>query len=374
MSKQAIREESAIIEGEPVDVVSREQDVFYNKDMASNRTMTVKLLQALGTKGMIVALPMAGTGVRAVRLLKELDEDAITTIKANDLKEEATRQIHENVRRNDADAEKVIITTKDGNEFFQGEKGFDYIDIDPFGSPNIVLNEAIMHARDGAILAMTATDTAALAGTYPEACKQKYCAVSSLMPQQHEMGLRILTRKAVMTGMQYAKRLEPILTYHHKHYYRIFFKVHKGKSEAALAYEHINSYFKHCPGCGYHQTSKNPETGCPQCMAGMKVAGPLFDGRLNDTSIATKVQEVLDENDNENRTIISEIIEQETVDAVGFYDTHQLSKAKKVKAVKVSELIEKLHKKGWLAVRPREVRTGVKTDAEFETIKDALGK
>ena len=39
-------------------------------------------------------------------------------------------------------------------------KGFDYIDLDPFGSPNIFLDSAVKRLGRNGILAVTATDTA----------------------------------------------------------------------------------------------------------------------------------------------------------------------------------------------------------------------
>ena len=86
--------------------------------------------------------------------------------------------------------------------------GFDYIDVDPFGSPNPFLDAAIKRiARDG-ILAVTATDTAPLCGTYTNACRRKYWAVPLRNELMHEIGIRIRNAKPfIKVDGKWQKRL-----------------------------------------------------------------------------------------------------------------------------------------------------------------------
>ncbi|MFP4119005.1 MAG: hypothetical protein ACLFTH_03035 [Candidatus Woesearchaeota archaeon] len=371
MTINKITEGEAIILAEDVDVASREQEVFYNKEMELNRSVTIALLRKLPNTHMKVALPLAGSGVRALRLLLELPPEKIEIVKANDMKEKAVSRMRENLKLNTIDENKMIISHEDGNVFLQAEAGFDYIDVDPFGSPNIVLNETVAHARKGGIIAITATDTAALAGTYPQACKQKYQAVSAPMPQRHEMGLRILARKAIMTGMHYTKRLTPILSYHEKHYYRIFFKVEKGKQKAASAYEHINSHYHHCPHCGFHETSNGAKKKCPHCQGEFSWAGPLYDGPLQDKAMVTMLEEETKENKRLTR-LFAKLKEEARLDIPGFYDTHQLAQQLETPLKKVKDITAKLEKKGYKAVQTATVPEGIKTDAPYEDVKEVM--
>jgi len=124
---------------------------------------------------------------------------------------------------------KIIIKNQDANLFLLNSTGFDYIDIDPFGTPNPFLDSAVKRiSRDG-ILAVTSTDTAALTGTYPKATLRKYWAYSKKDEMMHETGLRILIRKIQLIAAQYDKALVPIFSYFKDHYYRIFFNSVKGK-------------------------------------------------------------------------------------------------------------------------------------------------
>ncbi|MGM5481546.1 MAG: hypothetical protein ACQESE_04000 [Nanobdellota archaeon] len=371
MTITRISEGQAKVLAQDVAIVSREQDVFYNKEMSMNRTLTIKVLKHYPKDNMKIALPLAGSGVRAIRLLLELPPEKIEIVKANDMKEQAVRRMRENLKLNGLDEEKIVISQEDGNVFLQGEQGFDYTDIDPFGSPNIVLHEAVAHTTKEGLIGVTATDTAALAGTYPQACKQKYQAASAQIPQRHEIGLRILARKAMMTGMHYTKRLVPILSYHEKHYYRIFFKVKKGKQEAASVYDHINSYYHHCPNCGFQETTPCVMDECPECSESLSRAGPLYDGPLQDKEFVRTLAEDAGD-DKKLKRLLKKVAVEAELNVTGFYDTHQMAQSLKVELKKVSDIIGKLEEKGYKAVQAATVPEGVKTDAPYEVVKRVM--
>ena len=52
--------------------VSKKLPVFYNPAMKLNRDISILLLNSIKNKGMQIALPLSGTGIRGVRFLKEL--------------------------------------------------------------------------------------------------------------------------------------------------------------------------------------------------------------------------------------------------------------------------------------------------------------
>jgi len=101
--------------------------------------------------------------------------------------------------------EKISVYNEDANLFFLNSTGFDYIDIDPFGTSNPYLDSAIKRISRNGILAVTNTDTAALSGTFPKTCMRKYWAMPKRDYMMHETGLRILIRKIQLIGMQYEK-------------------------------------------------------------------------------------------------------------------------------------------------------------------------
>ena len=196
--------------------ISKKLPVFYNPVMKLNRDITMLLLQQF--PNLNICDPLAATGVRSIRFAKELKYKSII---ANDISKKAFSLIKKNMKLNKV---KIEIKNKDANIWLLESKGFDFIDLDVFGSPNFILDSAIRRISRQGILAVTATDTAALPGTYPRATLRKYWATPKKDAMMHKTGLRILIRKIQLIGTQYDKALIPIFSYFKNHYFRVFLK------------------------------------------------------------------------------------------------------------------------------------------------------
>ena len=237
MTKKTIQENTTKIKVElPKKDVHAKMEVFYNPVMESNRNISVLLLNQLDSKKMNLALPLAGSGIRGMRFLKELKKGKVETIFINDKKESFVKNFKQNLKLNDLNDSKFIVGNEDANDFLLNRHCdsfcgyFDYIDLDPFGSPNPFLSAAVARIKRQGVLAVTATDTAALTGTYLRTTKRKYWASSLKNYLMHETGLRILVRKVQLQGIQFDKALTPILSYHKDHYFRVYFISQNGKS------------------------------------------------------------------------------------------------------------------------------------------------
>ena len=79
--------------------------------------------------------------------------------------------------------------------------GFDYIEIDPFGSPTDFLESSIVRLSRRGILAVTATDTAPLCGTYPNTCKRKYSYWLPLQDALRTFDWKGLRQKLDLSGI-----------------------------------------------------------------------------------------------------------------------------------------------------------------------------
>ena len=141
--------------------ISRKLEVFYNPVMKLNRDISIHLLNSVPDEEMQIADPLAGSGVRGIRFLKELKKNKIKNITFNDYK--TSNYIRENLELNKI--KNIEIYGKDANLFLHESTGFDYIDIDPFGTPNPFLDSSILRLSRKGILALTATDTSALSGS-----------------------------------------------------------------------------------------------------------------------------------------------------------------------------------------------------------------
>lgn len=332
-------EESALITIAADKKISSKLPVFYNPLMKFNRDMSVLLLNSIDNTNMKIALPLAGTGVRGIRFLKELKPGKIQHLLMNDGNSTATTIIKKNLRQNKLSIRgkiPVSIHNESANVLLLQQRGFDYIDIDPFGSPNPFLDSAIkaLHCH-GSILAVTATDTSALAGTYPDVCQRKYWAIPLNTGEMHEIGLRILVRKVQLIAMQYQKTAQPIFCYSRDHYYRIFFVTDHGK--------------KKC-----HEIVK---------LHGMyKGAGPLWLGKLWDITV---VQTMLKENKITplvSHEFLAMISSEASVNVVGFFDIHELCKREKLAIPRYALLIAVLEKRGYAVSRVHCNEYGIKTN------------
>lgn len=320
--------------------ISKELPVFYNPVMKLNRDISILLLKQFPK--MTLCDLMAGTGIRAIRFARELKYKSIT---ANDISKNAIRLIKKNMKMNKV---KFEVKNEDADIFLLKSKGFDYIDVDPFGSSNFFLDSAIKRiSRDG-VLAITNTDTAALTGTYEDACIRKYWALPKRDYMMHETGLRILIRKIQLIGMQYEKALFPIFSYFRDHYFRIYFKSVKGKKE-----------------CG--KIAKNH---------GMfNNSGPLWTGNLWDDKLANKIyfQALKDKSkmnfDNLLINFLKIIKEESKIDSVGFYDMHAIAKNKKIKVIMKKEgLIKKIKNDGYKVSETHFSGTGIRSNISYDKL------
>ncbi|MBL7147563.1 MAG: tRNA (guanine(10)-N(2))-dimethyltransferase [Nanoarchaeota archaeon] len=337
---EIIEEGKAKIKVKKVEKISKEMGVFYNPVMIHNRDISVLLLSCIDKKNMQIGLPLAGTGVRGIRFLLELNKNKIENISFNDISKDAVKSIKKNLLLNNIPLKnKIKIFNEDANLFLLNSTGFDYIDVDPFGSPNFILDAAIKRiARDG-ILAVTATDSAALTGTYPKVCKRKYWAKPLRGELMHEIGLRILIRKAQLVGAQYEKALVPVFSYFKDHYFRVFFRCVKGKKEVDKLIEQHDIF---------------------------ESAGPLWLGELWDKKLVNCMYKSLLKNQLYDKALLKflKIIEIESkISTVGFYDIHKLVKKYKVKEIpKKDLLIKKIKKKGYRVSETHFLDTGLKSN------------
>jgi tRNA (guanine26-N2/guanine27-N2)-dimethyltransferase len=337
---QIIKEGKAIIKIPVVNKISKEMDVFYNPIMKSNRDISVLLLNSIDKTKLNLADPLAGSGIRSIRFLLELKKNKIKTISINDYSNKAIKSIKNNFKLNKLKInKKVEIKNQDANLFLLNSQGFDYIDIDPFGTPNPYLDSAVRRiSRDG-ILALTATDTSSLSGTYPKACLRKYWALPLRNELMHAIGLRILIRKIQLIAAQYNKALIPIFSYFKDHYIRIFLICKKSKEET-------DNVLKQ------HGTFEN--------------SGPIWKGQLWDKKLVNKM--VKNNKIEENKKFLKIIKEESKLNTIGFYDLHKIAKRYKVKIPRKDILIKKLKKLRYKASETHFSGTGIRSDIELKKL------
>jgi tRNA (guanine26-N2/guanine27-N2)-dimethyltransferase len=337
---------------------------FYNPGMALNRDLSVLLVEAFAKqKGreIDVADALAGTGARSVRLAKEVASPLV--VHANDAQPEAVAAIRKAVDRN-AVAGRVQVNAGDAHLFLAARR-YDVVDLDPCGSPMPFLDAAVRATRHGGLLCATATDSGALAGTYPKACRRRYDAHHGLHaePWRAEVGVRILGGAIVRAAARFDKVATPVLSIVHGHWMRVVARVEDGKTDADAALKRL--------------ANASVEEGLPRFVprdateapwAGPLWSGPLHEATLLDAMVAAAEGKTLARAD-----AVAELLAllRAEADAPAFWVVPDLLNKRFGPPPRRDALIERLRKAGFQATRTHIDPQGVRTDAGLDGLKAA---
>ncbi len=343
--------------------ITKKDEVFYNPKMKMNRDISVialNVFQETRDRDLVVGDMLSATGIRGVRYALECKN--IKEIIFNDLNPNAIDLINKNILLNKL--KNTVVLSLDVCEALSRYKFLiDFVDIDPFGSPIQFLDSAARAVSNKGLLGVTATDTAPLSGTYPRAALRKYGAVALREDIKHEVGIRILLANIARECAKYDKGFNPVLSYFHEHYFRVFGTIKKTKSSAENNIKNIG-YICYCKKCGFRELTKEKIDIC-SCGEKLINAGPLWIGSIFDNDFcknATKKAKT-----EESKKLLETIVEESEKNCL-FYDIHYLSKIKKKAAPKTEKVIECLKKQGFFASRTHFSPTGIRTDAKAEDI------
>ena len=194
--------------------------VFYNPAMRLSRDLHVAFAKQFDFSGIMLD-GLAASGIRGIRLNLE----AGVNVEFCDSSRMATETIAGNLEMNGI---KSKIYNERVEDLLQDRK-YDWIDVDPFGTPAPYLEAALKGLNDGGILGVAATDTAVLCGAKPSICKKRYGSVSMRRVAAKEMGVRILLSRIhnIASGMD--KGIEPLLCYSEGHHLRVFVRLGERK-------------------------------------------------------------------------------------------------------------------------------------------------
>jgi tRNA (guanine26-N2/guanine27-N2)-dimethyltransferase len=194
--------------------------VFYNPAMRLSRDLHVAFAKQFNFSGIMLD-GLAASGIRGIRLNLE----AGVNVEFCDSSRMATETIAGNLEMNGI---KSKIYNERVEDLLQDRK-YDWIDVDPFGTPAPYLEAALKGLNDGGILGVAATDTAVLCGAKPSICKKRYGAVSMRRVAAKEVGVRILLSMIHNIASGMGKGIEPLLCYSEGHHLRVFVRLGERK-------------------------------------------------------------------------------------------------------------------------------------------------
>jgi tRNA (guanine26-N2/guanine27-N2)-dimethyltransferase len=316
---------------------------FYNPTMSLNRDLSAMVLHRWPGRLHEVLDGLAATGIWGIRMLLEARVERVTF---NDSHEEACDLIRENVARNGLHADVMR------GAFVDAVRGrtFDFVDIDPFGSPRPSLEDAIRYGSRGMGIGVTATDTAALSGTYPDTCVRRYAARPFRCPQGHEIGLRILLGYAARFASARDRTVRPLMAFAAEHFFRMYLTIDDGPPLSAPI-----GYVVRDPGGRFVPTEPYGEA-----------IGPLWLGSLGDADFVRRLGPS-DWTRPASARLLARLQEEADM-PVFFVTTDELAMHLQRSPPSLRRYLDALHESGFRATRTHFDPKGVKADAPHDEV------
>jgi len=356
--------------------------VFYNPIMELNRDIAVLALQAYQRslkRGIRVCEPLTGCGVRGIRLAAEVD--GVEKVVVNDISREATKLASFNVEQNNI-TKIISVMNEDANlllnRYAAPRKRFDYIDVDPFGSPVLYIDSAVRALRDGGLLALTATDMAPLCGVYPKACVRKYGGKPLRTEYCHELAVRLLAGCLATIAARHEMGIKVLFSHSTNHYIRLYASVHYGAKQADISIGKMG-HILHCFACFHRETAEGLfsylRQECPECGSQLKTAGPLWLGELFDEAYCSLIEKDVERRHlkQEKRIVkLLSLVKNETKAPVTYFVVDKFCDKLNLPAPPIIKVVEELRNGGFQAVLTHFNSKGVRTDASARIVKEVI--
>ncbi len=367
-------------------VPRRSDPVFYNAKQSLNRDLSVLILHASKSLQLSklenVVETFAGTGIRALRYA--VQGPTIKNLYINDIAPKSINltkdnlELHKdkilaNLHYYSMDAKLLFLELRKQDIFL------DFIDIDPYGTPQPYLRNALLTLERSGILAVTATDMPVITGLYPEKAYRLYQIPNFKVVNRsycHEIGLRMLIAYVQREAFFYKLALVPLLSFYCDHYVRIFMHDKENMSVDKVIQSH--GYISDCTHCGkrdyyFWNESYKHKSVCSNCSKSVHPIGPLYLGPLHDNSIVEKLQQYIIEfpkNLVDRRSRLERMIplfkEDLKVNVPWYYELGEIGKRMKYSIPSPNVLIEKLTSKQYVASQTHFDGQAIRTDFPLE--------
>jgi tRNA (guanine26-N2/guanine27-N2)-dimethyltransferase len=343
---------------------------FFNPRVELSRDLTVLVLNTLNSKDWIVCDVLASIGIRGIRIAKECP---VKEVWINDISEDNIPFMKTNARLNSV-VSKIKITNKDANQLLsENIRTFDYIDVDPYGSPSYYFDSVARAIKRKGFIGFSATDLAALCGTSPVTCLRRYGIESHKTDFFKELGLRILITNVALTFGKWSFSFKPLLSYASEHYFRVFAEVKKGKSIASGSLKDNLAHVNYCPDCLWRKVGEIV-TRCEYCGSETRIIGKIWTGQIEDLKFIQECEDELNEvgwlkTENKIKKLLF-LLKNEIIPF--YYDIHKLCQKNRFRIPNFQRLQNNLMEKGYSAKRTHFSNTGIKTDAPLKVLIELL--
>ena len=344
--------------------------VFFNPAASLNRDVTVAITSAAG--GGTFCDAMAGVGARGIRAANEVGSmSEVSLVDFNDLALGLARRSASLNRVRGRCSFSVSETSSYLHSRFGRDQRFDFVDLDPFGSPVRQIQAGLSATAEGGVLSVTATDTAVLCGVHRSTCVRRYGSTSINNHFHHETGVRILLAALAKRGGAGDVGVEPLAAHSTRHYIRVFVRVKPGAAAADASLGELG-HISWCPACGDVQECEAASTACSACGRRTRVAGPLWTGEVSDESLVEAAREdALERGLAKAAGVLGGLLGSNRFPPWSF-DIDRICSGLGVPTVSEAAVNGALARAGHRAMRTPFEKTGVKTDASFTEVVRAV--
>jgi tRNA (guanine26-N2/guanine27-N2)-dimethyltransferase len=344
--------------------------VFFNPAAATNRDISVAVASV--AEGTTFCDALAGVGSRGLRVAKEVARRIEVTMV--DFNGESLEVARRSARANGVLGRCRFVEAEAGS-FLSSRYGrvekFDFVDVDPFGTPVRFMQGALTAASDRGMVSLTATDTAVLCGVHREVCRRRYGADPLNNHFHHETAVRILLNSLRRQAASLDIGLEPVLAHSTKHYVRVYVLMRVGPSKADAAMEN-EGYVTWCPKCSHSESLTQPVLACAACGSKVRCAGPLWTGRLTNVGVLGRALENARRRKfKEASRILSSLARVDDFPPWSF-SMEQICSSLGVPSVPDEKVAKALKDAGFASSRQPFEKTGLKTDAGYADVVRAV--
>jgi tRNA (guanine26-N2/guanine27-N2)-dimethyltransferase len=344
--------------------------VFFNPAASTNRDISVAITEA--ASGTTFCDALTGVGSRGIRVAKEVGRRMQVT--AVDFNAPSVRLAKKSALLNGV-GRRCKVVQAETNSFlysrFRRDEKFDFVDIDPFGTPAPYIQAAFGAVSDGGIVSLTATDTAVLCGAYPRVALRRYGAATMNNSFHHETAVRVLLGWCARVAGALDIGVSPLAAHVTKHYVRanLMARVGARKADSSLDSE---GYVMTCASCGHQFSGNEAVPTCERCGKRAKRAGPLWTGKLLDGELVKGAAHISGERGftSAAKTLSS----LEGIDAFPPYSfsLERVCSSVKVASVSPAKVAHSLRRMGFRSMGQPFEKSGLKTDGQYSDVVAAV--
>ncbi len=340
-------------------------DLFYNPEMEINRDIISSTVGVLKVKNMCDG--HSASGIKGIRCAME--NPLIEKVFLVDYSEKCFNTILKNIEINEIE-NKCEPVKEDINKFIMDKK-FDFIEIDPFGSPVPHLYyvlESVSKCKK-THFSVTATDVQVLCGPEIKSCERIYGVKRLRNECVHEWGLRTLITKVQNVFFEKNICAYPLLSLSHKHYLKVIFSTEKNAEKTSELMK-THKMLMYCEKCKNRKYIEIGETKKCEICGNEKtlIRGPFYSGLLHNSEFVNELINEIEKrnykNKNEELKFLNKIKEENFEGLC--YDLHNIFKGEKIP--KTEEIFNKLsdHKYSLTQYNDNWI---IRSDCSFKEIK-----